>query len=398
MIQMVINNAEPLIFRDGRPFGDFGTVDGGVLRWPLPSTIAGMVRTKVGTNRATDFFWNKDIAKKKENIEAIKKVGLKWTLPVWKPAGGQWCFLFPRPADALFFEDTDQQDIYTLNSFSYTKTEQDCGHDLPWKNWLLPISTKREKPATDTPELWHQEIFLKWLLLEPMGPEFNKDQLGLALPELEVRMHTAIDSQSGTVKSGQLFSSSGIRLEISKNTQDDTSHSVEGVFGIGVGITGHLDSDNPFGPCLLGGERRTVFADPLETQFPLCPAAFDDQKFLRLVLITPGEFGGWAPDWLKPSAQEDQTPWVTVPETDIEVRLVSAHLSRWQAVSGWDYEKRGPKATSKLTPAGTVYLLELANPSRSQELAEHLWGRSINQELQDLNGYGVVCIGKANLS
>jgi len=399
MIQLVINSTEPLIFRDGRPFGDFGTVTGGVLRWPLPSTIAGMVRTRIGVNHASDFFWKKDRAERTNNIAAILKIGVRWTLPVWKPHGGQWRYLFPRPADALLMNVPDTSGVYTLHRFTLQKGDPSFGHDLPWKNWLLPVSDQRDKPAADAPDFWHQAAFLQWLMLEPMQENYSHQELGFSLPELEVRMHTSIDPETGTVCKGQLFSSSGIRLEIPQGREQQCStHGARGTYGIGVAIIDHEEADNPFGICLLGGERRTVFTDPLETPFPTCPTGFQSEKFLRLVLVTPGNFGGWAPDWLRPSKDVDETPWATLPDTDIQVRLVATHLSRWQAISGWDYDRRGPKAMRKLTPAGTVYVIEVKSPERSQELANHLWGRSIAQGLHNQDGYGVVCIGKVNFS
>lgn len=401
MKQIVISSAEPLIFRDGRPFGDFGTVDGGVLRWPLPSTIAGMVRTRIGNSRGPDFFGSKDPAAKKNNIDAILKISVQWTLPVWRPQGGHWRYLFPRPADALLINHLEKPDLLTLHHFTLRHGEATFGHDLPWKNWLLPVTEERQKPAADAPDLWHQETFLKWLMLEPQHEKYAPRELGFSWPKVETRMHSCIDPKTGTVLKSQLFSSSGIRLEIPPVTpKTPLSGAVDesGRFGIAVAISGHQNTDDPCGVCLLGGERRTAFADPLPTPFPTCPTGFDGQRFLRLVLITPGDFGGWSPDWLRPPPKGDETPWCVVPGTDITVRLVAAHVPRWQGISGWDYAERAPKATRKLTPAGTVYIIEVSSPERSQELAQLLWGRSIAQGLHHLDGYGVVCIGKTNLS
>ena len=399
MKQIVINSAEPLIFRDGRPFGDFGTVDGGVLRWPLPSTIAGMVRTRIGNSRAPDFFGQGDPAMKRNNIDAILKIAMQWTLPVWRPRGGDWRYLFPRPADALLLNHPEREQEFTLHHFTLRPGGATFGHDLPWKNWLLPVTDHRLKPAADPPDLWHQEVFLHWLMLAPPHERYSSRELGFSWPTVEARMHSCIDPETGTVMDGQLFSSSGIRLEIPPAaTPTGAEPAADGRFGIAVAISGQEESDDPCGVCLLGGERRTAFADPLPTPFPTCPTGFDGQRFLRLVLITPGDFGGWAPDWLRPLPDDDETPWRAMPGTDIMVRLVAAHVPRWQGVSGWDYERRGPKATRKLAPAGTVYVVEVAAPNRSQELAQLLWGRSIAQGLHHPDGYGVVCIGKTNLS
>lgn len=205
-------------------------------------------------------------------------------------------------------------------------------------------------------------------------------------------MHTAIDPATGTVLDGRLFASWGLRLATMENENQEA-----GRLGIGVALIGTAPGDAPFGPCRFGGERRTAVVDALETAFPPCPDWFEGCRFLRLVLISPGDFGAWAPPWLLPDAESGETDWRTVPRTDIRIRLCSAHLPRWQPVSGWDYVRRGPKAMRKLVPAGAVYVVELEDPAQAQSLAGTLWGRSLAENLADPDGCGAVCVGTLNL-
>jgi CRISPR-associated protein Cmr3 len=205
-------------------------------------------------------------------------------------------------------------------------------------------------------------------------------------------MHTAIDAQTGTVKTGQLFASQGIRLAVGGNEQQRA-----GRFGFGISLDNTGNSDDPFGTCFLGGERRIAFVESSGSLFPSCPNWFDQAKYLRLVLISPGDFGAWAPSWLLPDSKAGETGWCTVPGSDINIRLCSAFVPRWQPVSGWDYETGSPKATRKLVPAGAVYVVEVENADRSQEFAQMVWGRSIGDNLSDPDGCGAVCVGNVTI-
>lgn len=389
----VIYSAEPLVFRDGRPFGDFGHVNGGMLRWPWPSTVCGMLRNRIGLSRDRDknFFNFKNDKESAEKIAAMKSITARRIVPLWQEEGkfDKWHYLFSAPADALVVNSSEvDKNSYHVHGFDYEDSFDRGGINLPWQNWKIPIGKTMEKPAGDSPELWHKDVYFSWLEKGEIGGEISAKELGIPLPQPEVRLHTAIDSITGTVKTGQLFSSQGIRLATAGNDRHKA-----GRLGIGTTLDNINSTDNPFGPCYFGAERKTAFVDKLSQQFPDCPAWFKNVQYLRLILISPGDFGSWAPSWLLPDSNANETAWCTVPGSDIAIRICSAFVPRWQPVSGWDYEHHKPKATRKLVPAGAVYVVELQDPARSQEFAEMVWGRSINNNLIDPDGCGAVCVG-----
>lgn len=386
-MNVVVHSSESLVFRDGRPFGDDGHVNGGALRWPHSFTVTGLLRNRVGMSRRPDYFKG---AQRDRDIAAIKKVQAVRILPLWRAFadGSSWHPLFPAPADAMVFPG-ERENHYRIFPFDYENSFARGGVNLPWKNWLLPVSSRREKPARDFPELWHEKPFFTWLEKGILSDPLDAGELGFNLPRPELRLHTAIDPFSGSAKNGQLFSSQGIRLMTAAN-----QYKSAGRFGIGVSL-GQLDpGDDPTGPCFFGGERKTAHVDEIEDFMPAVPDWFSGgSRYLRLVLISPGDFGSWIPDWLRPADNEAETPWCTIPTSDLEIRLVSAFVPRWQPVSGWDYDRGGPKATRKLVPAGAVYVIELKEPLKAAAVAELLWGRSLNDNLFDAGGCGCVCVG-----
>jgi CRISPR-associated protein Cmr3 len=96
-------------------------------------------------------------------------------------------------------------------------------------------------------------------------------------------------------------------------------------------------------------------------------ASWENNEFMKIRLLTPGDFGGWVPNWLTPG------DWCAVPGTKHEVKLRSAFVPGGFPVSGWDFKARGPKATRLLVPAGSVYVVQLRDPKAAAALARHLW-------------------------
>jgi CRISPR-associated protein Cmr3 len=387
-MNIVIHTPEPLVFRDGRPFGEVGSVYGGVLRWPTPTTIAGMARTRIGRNRDPLFFDGSDTHRLKQHIEEILKIKLSWTLPAWKTRHGrEWELLFPRPADAVLVPPENDLTKLCIHRCAHAKSDGTWDHDLPWRNWRVQVSPVSGKPVTG-PEFWKQSHFFSWLSGNVFTNPLTPEELGFSIPPVVERMHTAIDPATWTAKEGQLFASLGIVLE----TQD-ASGKVSGTLGIAAGISGTFDTDRITGVVFLGGERRTAFVDSLPTFFPDFPSWFKGKKQLRLILVTPGDFGGWAPSWLIPAENEKETSWRKVPGTEFRIRLISATIPPWQAVSGWDYKTKGPKAMRKLVPAGSVYLVELEQPEESEQVAKTFWGKSLSDGLEHPDGFGCVLVG-----
>jgi CRISPR-associated protein Cmr3 len=159
------------------------------------------------------------------------------------------------------------------------------------------------------------------------------------------------------------------------------------------------------GHAYLGGERRQVRLKKTNLQFPSCPQCFENQKYLKIILTTHGDFGGWCPDFLKPDLHGEGIEWATLPNTEYKVCLRSACIDGWDAVSGIDYtikdkrEGKGAKPMKKLVRPGSVYFIQVKEPEQSQKIAEHLWGNRLqNNQDSDNNdvklGYGQCIVAK----
>ena len=74
-------------------------------------------------------------------------------------------------------------------------------------------------------------------------------------------------------------------------------------------------------------------------------------------------------------------------------------IQGWDAVSGWDYVTRKPKAMKKLARPGSVYIIEVQNQSESEAIARHFWGSSLCAEVVSVrNGYGLCLVGNVTIN
>lgn len=372
---------ETLVFRDGRPFGDAGAVRGGFLFWPLPSTLTGMIRSHAGLVQAYNFFTNSS------NRSAIFEVGLENIWPCCRVLGEEdWNWLHPSPADALLLQSGS--DKVQVVQATYGSLSGKGGTDYPEKDWLFPRwrlhgERPKNKPLPP-PKFWHWPKFEAYLQKNYRPPSCNLSELGAPGPTADCRVHSAIDSATQMARDGALFLSQGVRL--ASKTDDKILEygfalSVSGLEKIGT-------KHNLKGWAHLGGERKMGQLQTCEESFPNVPTVANEQ-YLRLILLTPGIFGGWKPENLTVGQ------FTTPPGCPTPVKLVGACLQPWQPVSGWDYVIRSDKPMRKMVPAGAVYLIELQDPAQSQAVAAYFWGRSLCDTLSAREGFGLVTVGAA---
>jgi CRISPR-associated protein Cmr3 len=113
-----IEGVDPLLFRDARPFSnELGALTARSLPLPLPSTIAGFIRTFVGNQLGWD--WGQEWQKAQDiKVHApllVHRHGFE----------GDAEFVFPAPADALIYTKDDHRQITALRPFR-PPTEQDA--------------------------------------------------------------------------------------------------------------------------------------------------------------------------------------------------------------------------------------------------------------------------------
>ncbi len=125
---------------------------------------------------------------------------------------------------------------------------------------------------------------------------------------------------------------------------------------------------------------------------PECPTELKQdiiaKRACRVCLLTPAYFEreeGYIPTWL---IKHDNT---------IHPKLKAIAIQRPQVVSGWDLEKRGPKPTRRLAPAGTVLFLSFERTDKVEAIGDwckDIWMKCISDNEQDrLDGFGLAVLG-----
>lgn len=385
---------DPLIARDGRPFGAGQGNRMRGLPWPLPSVVAGSFRTAlVKSNPDLDFSWQKF------KQEDLLKVAVAGVFPV------HGCELYlPAPNDAVAEPNGNGKGIKFLHRVVPQPITGSC--DLP-ENGLQPVMLSESqanedfKPA-EVPAWWPVGKYAGWLL----GNDVCFDSSFLRGPFQETRDHVCLDAERGAAAEGQIFATAGLNVTRLPRFGVDGSRplherlaeiTLSGRMTIPASETAFTIGQQ-FGiwhP--LGGERRMVHwqQEEAETTGWNCPAsirsALSTATKIRMVLATPAVFkDGWKPGWLTRGLEGELS--------GVKLKLVGASIGRWKAVSGWSLavtkdQPRGPKPIRRMVPAGSVYFFELIQGNASQ-LAEKMWLQSVSDDPQEQrDGFGLALWG-----
>ncbi|MGK5093674.1 type III-B CRISPR module-associated Cmr3 family protein [Deltaproteobacteria bacterium TL4] len=386
----LLKSDESIILRDGRPFGEEGMFGGNSLLWPLPHTLAGMVRTKVGLSRDQDYFRNS------KNAESLKQ---EITLNAIQPYLGMDKEPLPLvqiPADVVFNDGATGKLKTSL--LQYQKLPPTQGTDLRNREWLIPFSNTRDKPSKHHPAFLHWAYYEKYYLNHTEEGEMAFEHFGVTPPIPSERFHNALDAHSRITQQGALYKNSGFYLK-TRSTPPNAPKHQNCSCDLFIYLSVQGETDKLQGNVYLGGERKQANLEPTEIKFPGCPNQFSNKPFLKLVLQTHGDFGDWCPAWLKPDLQKDSIEWVVLPGSSLQIRLRSAVIQGWDGISGWDYPSNKPKAMRKMVRPGAVFLLEVNHPEESQNIAETLWGKTLCQEGSQSakDGFGRVLVANANV-
>lgn len=375
---------DPLIARDGRPFGERQGNRMRGLSWPLPSVVAGSFRTAlVKSNPAWDFTW------KYFTETELKAVEVAGVLPVYNER-----LYYPAPLDCAYHKETHE--IFRAQP---QKVDDGCGTDLPEQ--LQPVmlthtQAEEDFKAETPPAWWPYEKYVEWLTSPAIQHEPSWFEMGFLGSAKEVmRDHVKIDPNLGAAEESQIFSTANLhvsylprfRAEKSEKPRKFQDRFAEITLSARVtllsGSPFSLDRLTLWHP--LGGERRLVHWQQCQQAVSgwTCPpeisTALSDTKRVRLILATPAIFqDGWKPDLTR--------------EPFTGLTLVGACTGRWKAVSGWDLQKRGPKPIRRMVPAGSVYFFECQAGSAAK-LANY-WLQSVSDDPQDQrDGFGLALWG-----
>lgn len=349
---------DPLIARDGRPFGAGNRMR--PVGWLYPSVIAGSVRTSIG--KALGWF----------DPAELKRIEVSGGLPC---RDGK--LYLPMPLDCVLRETPPAALALTPRP----SLSKQCNLPPGLAPSLLPDEVTDDFKPQKPPAFVSSEALTDWLLGKSWTYPFPAGvSLEPALPD--ERTHVGIDPARRAAQETLLYLTAGLE------------------FTQGTTLQIRVNSDHTLLPVHpLGGERRLAFwrsnasaalgwTCPLELQNGLAQA----NGLIRMVLATPALFShGWAPGWLL--AQEP------VPGTNVKLRLVGACVGRGQAISGWSLEAghRGPKPARRLAPAGSVYFCKVVEGSAA-ELAGR-WLQPVSDEEQERkDGFGLAVWGLWNLA
>jgi CRISPR-associated protein Cmr3 len=380
MTTWIIEPRDPMIVRDGRPFGPDQGTRAETLPFPFPSTIAGGVRTRSGLKYGV-------FDDSASNIAAVKSVRIRGPLLVEldQEGGGISSWMVPAPADAYLLPVKDDHTQVDLHRLFPLQIPQDTQTNLPEAIAIVGLpDPDLQKPLFNAPRFWYWSQFEQWLEKPPSSQHLNVEAIGHQGPLADRRMHVRIDQESLTGVEGFLFMTSGLEFARQKNKKASIP-----VTPLGLAL--ETDATMNEGVIPLGGERRLTSWRQDDTVWPQLPAGLTEEivktKACRLVLLTPGYFSaGYYPQWMGKTTN------------NVTPTLKAVALAQPQIVSGWDLERHAPKPTRRLAPAGTVYFLKLEGEDEAiRRWVGDMWMQCVSDNEAGklaLAGFGLAVLGE----
>lgn len=373
---------DPLVFRDGRPFAATPGARAVSVPFPYPSTLAGAVRTRSGALANGGVFPTGDEAK-----AVIRQVLGYQVVGPFLFDTRQNEVLFPAPQDALLVKLEPHNERRAKRvPLQPTTRFQGVHTNLPEGLQLVaPIEDAKTKRHPNTPAFWRWRHMRAWLQV-PQADEVELDTLGIRALPPDYRMHVSIQAETRTAEEGALFQTGGLTFVWVPRKSTEVKLHEAAELGLLVQTNAPLEP----GTDTLGGERRVV-AWQLAPQdaLPACPPEVQQailrEKRGRLILATPAYFQkGFLPTW------------VCEHPSGVRLRIVAAAVGRPVHVSGWDYEKKTPKPTRRVAPAGSIYFFEIVegDDAAIAQFIDEVWLRPISDEEQyRRDGFGVALLG-----
>jgi CRISPR-associated protein Cmr3 len=404
----IIEPRDPLIARDGRPFGPNPGARATTLPFPLPSSVIGTLRRHDGCD-AQGLFDTGAITRVLETemrgpLLVMLNDDTDDTIADW---------LFPAPADAQLFSDERastagvresaseesqrvvRRCLAPYESIQAIATASNQPEGLRFVGTAHPETTKpisREK----APNFWRRTAFEKWLE-HPVDDEPLLHALGIPGLELNIRMHVSVIPETQTALEGALFQISGLEFTWRDREAAQGQRFVASRLALAAWTSGSF-AHFADGLAPMGGERRLMrWRRPTVSATQGISAAVQQQiiaqiaasRRCRVILLTPAIFS----DGYRPPSQ-----WV---RGGITAELTAAAVPRMQTVSGWDFAHRNkngnderPTPSRRLAPAGSVYFVEFPGNGDIRPWLDATWMRNVSDDVQDSrDGFGLAVLG-----
>ncbi len=375
---------DPIVSRDGRPFGAGQGNRMRSLGWPLPSMVAGSLRSALGRSAGRDF--SIGISQDLLQVEIVGPF----------PLADEQLYL-PAPHDCVVHPQQGP-----LRAVPQPVDQGGC--DWPAAGLRPVCLTKAQVPddfkPEDVPAWWPVDRYAAWLT----GEEIAFDRQFLRTPEIETRTHVQLDPDAGAAEDTKLFTTSALPLtHLPRHGAPSAGTHLSRFAAIRLAVrlrskgwcgetAAKLDTLHP-----LGGERRLAHWKSItEASAWSCPPrireALATAAKVRMMLVTPAVFrDGWKPGWLSDELVG------TRPGVNVTLRLVGVSIQRWRAVSGWSLanlpgQPCGPKPVKRIVPSGGVYFFEIVDGNPSV-LADR-WLEPVSDDEQDQrDGFGLATWG-----
>lgn len=358
----------PLLLRKGKSTRGERADDS--FLFPLPGTVAGMLRTAWADAQNKSFDEAKEQACGGHLLARIEKGDVK--------------SLFPKPADAYYAKEGESGK--RLCRLSPGRIVNGGGCDLP--DGLLPLflpNDAGESKPVDGPEWWTEETMRHWLSGKT---DMAVDKLGSKPLPTDTRAHVKMDANTYSGVKGHLFRSTGVDLMNQKKENE------RGWQEHRYALLARFAQDISPGLVRLGSGGRLSSLEQSGV-WPKMPEdlakELEKAKRIRLILVTPAVFkNGWLPDDIDANSPESPIHGV---KFKLKLKLKAAAIPRWQPLAGWDMAEKKYKPTRRMVPAGSVYWLEIEGDP-PPGWAATLWLASICAEAKDAaNGFGLVLPG-----
>lgn len=230
----LIHPRDPLIARDGKPFGPNPGARAQPLSFPFPSTTTGGARARIWQHSGGSF----DKAQfTRSSIEEIRKIEVVGPLLVslqedtTNSATASFRWMVPAPADALLLAIENDVNRSYRHQLHPLQLPTDAVTDLQKRSTvgtavnssqeLQPVGMTHYDPrkvASTAPRYWYWAAFEEWLL-QPTSGEITLHTLGHDGPVSEQRMHLRVQADTKTADEGFLFQTNGLEFIRTRDRQ-----------------------------------------------------------------------------------------------------------------------------------------------------------------------------------